>query len=296
MPKTGEIKARMNSIQQIEKVTNAMKVVSASKLKRARNQLNEVEPFFSEIENVLVEILSHSDTIVNPVFDRRTDKPAEERTTAVVVMTGDKGLSGGYDTNVCKKAVEVIKAQTNGSVEVLICGRMGREFFRKTEYSVDQEFSFPLRDPSLYRARDIGEILLQRFQDGTYDDVYLVYTNMISAISQVPKTLKLLPLSLSDLKERLGITEKLPEDDMMKFEPSAEVVFDVMVKKYMTWVTYNCLVEAFTSEQSARMNAMENATNNADEMLEKLNLDYNRARQAAITQEISEIVGGASSL
>ena len=296
MPKTGEIKARMNSIQQIQKVTNAMKVVSASKLKRARDQLDVVSPFFDDIETVLVEILSHSAEINNPVFDKRTDKSPEEKTTAILVMTGDKGLSGGYDSNVCKEVEKLIKEQSNGNVEVLICGRMGREYFRKTEHKVDEDYIYPLREPTLVRAREMGEILLERFTNGQYDDVYVVYTRMKTALSLVPTAMKLLPLDINEFRNRLGIDEMKPIDEMMKFEPSADAVFDVIIKKYMTWVTYNCLVQAYTSEQSARMTAMESATDNAEEMLEKMNLDYNRARQAAITQEITEIVGGASAL
>ncbi len=296
MPKTGEIKARMNSIQQIQKVTNAMKVVSASKLKRARDQLTDVAPFFDDIETVLVEVLSHSAEIDNPVFDKRTDKAPEEKTSAILVMTGDKGLSGGYDSNVCKAVEQLIKEQPNGNVEVLICGRMGREYFRKTSHKVDQDFIYPLREPTLIRAREMGEILLDRFTKETYDDVYIVYTKMKSALSLEPTVMKMLPLDLNEFRNRLGITEMKPADDMMKFEPSADAVFDVIIKKYMTWVGYNCLVQAYTSEQSARMTAMESATDNAEEMLEKMNLDYNRARQAAITQEITEIIGGASAL
>ncbi len=296
MPKTGEIKARMNSIQQIQKVTKAMKVVSASKLKRARDQLNEVSPFFDDIETVLVDILSHSAEIDNPVFDKRLDKAPEEKTSAILVMTGDKGLSGGYDSNVCKAVEQLIKEQPNGNVEVLICGRMGREFFRKTTHKVDQDFIYPLREPTLVRAREMGQILLDRFKNEQYDDVYIVYTKMKSALSLEPTVMKMLPLDLNEFRARLGITEMKPADEMMLFEPSANAVFDVIIKKYMTWVNYNCLVQAYTSEQSARMTAMESATDNAEEMLEKMNLDYNRARQAAITQEITEIIGGASAL
>lgn len=296
MPKTGEIKARINSIAQIQKVTKAMKVVSASKLKRARDQLSEVTPFFDDIEEVLVEILSHSAEIENPVFDKRKDKDPADKTSCILVMTGDKGLSGGYDSNVCKRVEQLVKEQPNGNVEILIVGRMGREFFRKTVYKVDEDFIYPLREPTLIRAREIGDTLLKRFTDEDYDDVYIVYTKMKSALSLEPTVMKMLPLDINDFRERLGITEMKPADDMMKFEPSAAAVFDVIIKKYMTWVGYNCLVQAYTSEQSARMTAMESATDNAEEMLDKLNLDYNRARQAAITQEITEIVGGASAL
>ena len=296
MPKTGEIKQRMNSIQEIQKVTNAMKVVSASKLKRAKNQLNEAAPFFYDIETVLTDILSHSSSITNETFDKRPMKAPEERTTGILVMTGDKGLSGGYDINVNKKVEELIASQTNQNVEVLIVGRMGREYFRKTDYPVDEDFIYPLRNPTVFRAREIGETLLDRFLTERYDDVYLVYTKMKTSISLEPTVLKLMPLDLDDMREQLNISTSIRRDDMLNYEPSPAEVFKTVSKKYMTWVVFTCLVEAFTSEQSARMTAMETASDNAEEMLGKLSLDFNRARQAAITQEITEIVGGASSV
>lgn len=298
MPSTGEIKQRIQSIEEIQKVTNAMRVVSASKLKRAKAQHEETEHFFYDIETIMVDILTHSAEIKNHNFDERPHKQGKNRTVAILVLTGDKGLSGGYDINVCKRAEDLIRREQDHTVQILIAGRMGHEFFRKSEFSdlVDQEFIFPVRNPTVYRAREIGEIIRNRFDSEQYDDVYIVYTKMKSSLVQVPTGLKLLPLNMDDLKESLGITAQIRTDSMLHYEPSPHEVFKVLIRKYLNWIIYTCFVEAFTSEQSARMNAMQTASDNAEEMLDKLNLDFNRARQAAITQEISEIVGGAASL
>ncbi len=299
MPGTGEIKARIQSIQEIQKVTNAMKVVSASKLKRAKAQHNKTASFFYDIETVLVDILGHSAEVRSSYFNQHLAEERKEgkRNVAILVLTGDKGLSGGYDINV-KKQVEKLLAELGDDVntEILVAGRMGREHLKKLGPKINEDFVYPVQNPTVYRAREIGEFIRKKFDEKEYDDVYVVYTLMKSSLLQEPTTLKLLPLDVNELKASLGITDTDPQDDMMKYEPSTDEVFDVVIKKYLNWVIYTCFVEAFTSEQSARMNAMETASDNAEEMLDKLNLSYNRARQAAITQEITEIVGGAASV
>ena len=296
MPSTGEIKQRIQSIQETQKITNAMRIVSASKMKRAKKQQAEAAPFFYDIETVMVDILSHSAEIQNHNFDQRPYKTGKNRNVAVLVMTGDKGLSGGYDINVCKKAEELIAKQGDANVEILIAGRMGQEYFRKTDHKVDEDFIYPVRNPSTTRANEIGKLIRERFDNETYDDVYVVYTQCKSTIAQVPTGLKLLPLTADDLNASLGITYSTTPDSMLNYSPNPHEVFKVLIKKYLNWIIYTCFVEAFTSEQCARMTAMKTASDNAEEMLEKLNLDFNRARQAAITQEITEIVGGAASL
>lgn len=298
MPSTGEIKQRIQSIEEIQKVTNAMRVVSASKLKRAKAQQDDTAHFFYDIETVMIDILTHSEDIQNHNFDQRQHKTGKNRSVGVLVLTGDKGLSGGYDINICKKAEELIRSQEDHQVQILIAGRMGHEYFRKSEFSdlVDEDFIFPVRNPTVYRAREIGEIIRKRFDEELYDDVYVVYTQMKSSISQVPTCLKLLPLNMDDLKDSLGIRDTIQKDSLLNYEPSPHEVFKVLIRKYLNWIIYTCFVEAFTSEQSARMNAMQTASDNAEEMLDKLSLDFNRARQAAITQEITEIVGGAAAL
>jgi F-type H+-transporting ATPase subunit gamma len=285
----------MESIGEIQKVTKAMKLISVSKLRKAKKQLSETQPFFNEVEYMMADILSHSADIVNSNFDKRPDKT--ERTTAILIMTGDKGLSGGYDHNVFKKTEELLEQQKNNNPVLLVAGRMGREYFARKNYRVDEEFEYPVRNPSVHRAREMAQIITDRFRSGKYDDVYIVYTKMESALSLKPDILKLLPLDLEDLKDSMGISgQELHTNSMLNYEPSPHEVFKVLVPKYLTWIVYACLVEAFTSEQTARMNAMDTASSNAEDMLSRLNLYYNRARQAAITQEISEIVGGASAL
>ncbi len=296
MPSTGEIKQRIQSIQETQKITNAMRVVSASKMNRAKKKQSETASFFYDIETVMVNILSHSADVENHYFDQRVHKTGDRRHVAILVLTGDKGLSGGYDINVCKKAEELIAEQGDANVEILIAGRMGQEYFRKTDYNVNPDFVYPVRNPTVYRGREIGEIIQQRFNDEVYDDIYVVYTRCVSTISQVPTVLKLLPLDMDDLKASLGIKDQIVSDSMLNYEPSPHEVFKVLVRKYINWIIYTCFVEAFTSEQCARMTAMKTASDNAEDMLEKLNLDFNRARQAAITQEITEIVGGAAAL
>lgn len=295
MPSSGEIKQRMSSIREIEKVTNAMKVVSASKLKRARNQLAETEPFFLDVEYVMEDILSHSKAIESHFFYKRLEKPS--RKAAVLVLTGDKGLSGEYDNIICKKAEQLIAGfPENTETVVLIAGRMGREYFRKTNYDVDEDFIYPLRNPTVNRARDIATQFVEKFNSEEYDDIYVVYTHLVNSLKQTATVKKLLPLNLEDLKTELNMGDDIGQDSLMNYEPGPHEVFKVLVSKYLTYVVYGCFVEAFTSEQSARMNAMGTASDNAESVLDKLNLDYNRARQAAITQEISEIVGGAASV
>ena len=299
MPSAGEIKRRINSIREIQKITNAMKVVSASKLKRARGQLDAAAPFFNDVMTVMADILEHSAEIKNHNFDKRTGKSPQNRTAAIIVMTGDKGLSGGFDINVYKKVEEFIERQQDGHIVLKIVGRMGREHYSKLSsdrITLDEEFVYPLRDPSLYRAQRIADEISMKFADETYDDIYVVYTKMVSSVRLVPKVLKLLPMDLNDLRESLDNKVEVPPDSNLVYEPSPHEVFKVLARKYLTWIIYAVLVESFTSEQSARMSAMESATDNADEILQRLSMDYNRARQAAITQEISEIVGGAQAL
>lgn len=288
-----EIKLRMKSVSEMGKITKAMKLISVSKLKKARQQLEKTEPYFKKVETTMIDILSHSAGITNCYFDSREDKP--ERKTGILVITGDKGLAGGYNHNIFKMTEQLMDRVENPVL--LIAGHMGREYFSKRNCVVDESFDYPVQNPSVYRAKEIGDIILEKFKKGELDKVYIVYTQMISSINLKPQLLKLLPLNLDDLKENIGITDtEIKVDSLINYEPSPNAVFDVLIPKYLKGIIYGTFVEAFTSEQSARMTAMDNASSNASDMLQSLNLRYNRARQAAITQEISEIVGGASAL
>jgi F-type H+-transporting ATPase subunit gamma len=289
-----EIKNRIKSIKETRQITKAMKLISAAKLKKARQMLELTLPFFDKVKVTIADILMHSGNIDNIFFDVRNEK--EGRKKCFLIFAGDKGLAGGYNHNIIKLSESRIRE--NPDSLLLVAGHMGRNYFSRKKYNVSEEFDFPVQNPNVYRAREIAEQVLELFRNGEADEVYMVYTKMISAIKLEPVLMKLLPLEIGALKEDLHITGEVAEtiDESLSYEPSPKAVFDVLIPKYVKGIVYGALVEAFTSEQSARMTAMDNATTNADDMLQRLNLYYNRARQAAITQEISEIVGGAQAL
>lgn len=288
-----EIKLRIKSIRETRQITKAMKLISAAKLKKARKQLEQALPYFDKVKDTIADILVHSGHLDNPFFDTRNGK-ADKR-TGFVILTGDKGLAGGYNHNILKLAENMIKDAPNPLL--FVAGHMGNNYFSRKNCHMFEDFDYPVQNPTVYRAREIAEIVLDLFGKGELDEVYIIYTFMASTIKLVPQAMKLLPLDLKALREDLGITDNdVKIDDMFNYEPSPRAVFDVLIPKYVKGIVYGALVEAFTSEQSARMSAMDNATSNADDMLQSLNLYYNRARQAAITQEISEIVGGAAAL
>lgn len=289
-----EIKNRIKSINQTRQITKAMKLISAAKLKKARRQLEQTLPFFEKVKLTIADILVHSGNIDNIFFDIRNQKEGTKK--GYVVFAGDGTLSGGYNSNIIKLAESNLK-QNPGSL-AFVAGHVGRGILQRKKYKVSEDFDYAVQNPNIYRAREISEVVLEMFSKGELDEVYLIYTKMVSSIRLEPQIMKLLPLEIGALKADLGINEDKAEviDEALSYEPSPKAVFDVLIPKYIKGIVYGALVEAFASEQSARMTAMDNATSNADEMLQKLNLFYNRARQAAITQEISEIVGGAAAL
>lgn len=289
-----EIKTRIKSIKETRQITKAMKLISAAKLKKARQQLEQALPFFDRVKTVIADILAHSGNIESSFFDVRNEK--DGRRKGYIVITGDKGLAGGYNNNIIKLTEQHVKEDPEALL--FVAGHIGRNYFIRNRYHVDENFDYGVQNPTIYRAREITEKVLELFSRGELDEVYVIYTHMLSSIKLEPRVIKLLPLELDALKAELKVPQEIPDtiDEALSYEPSPKAVFDVLIPKYVKGIVYGTFVEAFTSEQSARMSAMDNATANADEMLQKLNLYYNRARQAAITQEISEIVGGAAAL
>ncbi len=289
-----EIKLRIKSIKETRQITKAMNLISAAKLKKARQQLEQTLPFFEKVKETIADILMHSANVESVFFDSNQEKKDNKK--AYLVLTGDKSLAGGYNHNIIKFAESYIEDKETSLL--LVAGVMGRSHFTRAKYNVDPNFDYAVQNPSTYRAREIAETLLDLYKKGEVNEVHLVYTLMESSVSLIPRSMKLLPLNLEVLKQEVKNLEHVDgtPDENIIYEPSPQAVLDVLIPKYIKGIVYGALVEAFTSEQSARMTAMDNATSNADEMLQKLNLFYNRARQAAITQEISEIVGGAEAL
>jgi len=286
-----EIKQRIKGIKDTRQITKAMKLISAAKLKKARTQLEQTRPFYNKVRETITDVLSHSGNVVSPYFDLRQEKVIRKK--AYLIISGDKTLAGGYNHNLLKYAEE----QLNGDkdAQVFIAGLIGRNHFIKGKYNVNKDFYYPVQNVTVYRAREIAESLLELFKKGEADEIDLIFTKMKSSITLEPMKIKLLPLDYEEMKKETS-SNKRELDENIIYEPSPEDVLEVLISKYIKGIIYGAMVESFTSEQSARMTAMDNATANADEMLQKLNLYYNRARQAIITQEITEIVSGAEAL
>ncbi len=295
-----EIRERISSIQQILKITNAMYLMSSSKLKKARSALEATEPYFYKLQETIESVLEHTPHTAQMYFDRRTDIPDDKRKKGYIVITADKGLCGSYNHNILRFADQKLdEAADIDNCYLFVMGQVGRMYFQRRMKSgkqayVDGEFLYTTQNPTLYRAREIAELVLDKFEKHELDEVYLLYTDMVNSNLQEPRTLQLLPFSRRHLgKAADGTLKKLPK---ASFVPSPEKVMDYLIPQYAKGIIYGAMVEAFCCEQQSRMTAMDAATNSAKDMIKELSLLYNRARQAAITQEITEVVSGANSL
>lgn len=288
-----EIRGRMRSIQQTLKITNAMYLISSAKVKKARKQLQEVEPYFDRLAKTILDIFRHSPQLQHRYIEGH-HKPKEERKTGFVVITGDKGLAGAYNHNVLKLAESYLARKQDSTL--FLIGQMGRHYFEKKNISIDAEFMYTVQDPTLDRAQDICDTLVDLYERGALDEIYLVFTHSYSAMRMEPEIIKLLPLDRAMLSARRGLSEADQYRDVVRYEPSPEAVLDVLVPGVIRGYIFAALVESFCSEQSSRMSAMDSASESARDMLKTLSLEFNRARQGAITQEITEIAGGAEAL
>ena len=281
-----EIKTRMNSIEDTLKSTNAIYLISSSKLKKARKQLDATTPYFEMIQASLLDITVHTPDL-NHIFlsGRKKEHPKK----GYLVMTADRGLAGAYNHNVLKMAEEEI----DDDAKLFIIGYMGRNYFgRKNAARMDEDFFYTTQDPTIYRARRIAEKLIEEYVSGELDEVYVIYTKMISSMASEPRMIRVLPLN----PDEYGIAGKGKRTHMTEFQPSVKAVLDRLAPNYIKGLIYGAMVESFSSELNARMMAMEGASKSAREMIKSLGLMYNRARQAAITQEITEVCAGAKSL
>ncbi len=288
-----EIRGRMRSIQQTLKITNAMYLISSAKVKKARKQLQEVEPYFDRLAKTILDIFRHSPQLQHRYIEGH-HKPKEERKTGFVVITGDKGLAGAYNHNVLKLAESYLARKQDSTL--FLIGQMGRHYFKKKNIPIDAEFMYTAQDPTLDRAQDICDTLVDLYERGALDEIYLVFTHSYSAMRMEPEIIKLLPLDRAMLSARRGLSEADQYRDVVRYEPSPEAVLDVLVPGVIRGYIFAALVESFCSEQSSRMSAMDSASESARDMLKTLSLEFNRARQGAITQEITEIAGGAEAL
>ena len=288
MANAREIKLRIKGINETKKITKAMKLISASKLKKAKQMHEATMPFFRRVQDIMTDILAHLPDIESVYFRKAEDKP--DKKSGYIVVASDKGLNGGYNHNIIKLANNVIKKENS---IVFPVGNVVVNQMIKEGYNTITDFGYSGEINDIAVAQSVADHLIDLFKAGEIDELYLIFTEMESAISLKPRIMKLLPLEKTDV-----INPEKEIDKFMKLslEPTPEEVFDVLASKFVKGILYSGFIEAYVSEHSARMNAMDNATSNAEKIVNKLTLNYNRARQAAITQEISEIVGGAASV
>lgn len=283
-----EIRTHIKSVEQTLKITNAMFLISSSNLQKARKQLTDVEPYFQKIGTTISDILHHSPEINHVFFDKRTHIPPEKRKIGYIVITGDKGLAGAYNHNILKLAEEKLRQSPNTSLFVV--GQVGRSYFLEHDIPIDVEFLYTAQNPNVGRARDMAETMLELFRREQLDEVYVIFTRMVNSFQMEPTIHKLLPLD-PDAFPQEEETSSYNRD--VAYVPSVKTVMDRLVPGYVKGDLFGALVQSYCSEQNARMTAMKSSSDNARAMLQTLNLSYNRARQTAITQEITEVVGGA---
>ena len=288
MANTREIQKRMKSIQDTMKITNAMYMISSTKMRKAKQDLlSDTEPYFYSLQMAVARFLRHIPDTKSRYFDRKEEIPDEEKKRGYIVITADKGLAGAYNHNVIKMAHELLAQGKNNSLFVV--GELGRQYFAKEGLAVDKEFQYTVQNPSLHRARVITDSVMKLYDEGELDEIYIIYTKMENAFQMNPEMIQLLPLKKEDYN-------RVPVDiyqEEMSVESSMETILEHIVPNCVTGLIYGCLVESFASEHNSRMMAMQAATDSAKEMLATLSIEYNRVRQSAITQQITEVIGGA---
>lgn len=277
------IKRRKGSIQSTQQITKAMKLVSTVKLQRAKGRAEKSKSYFECMYATVKSVLAKSGNIEHPYL-----KSGSSKKKAVIVITSNRGLAGGYNSN-------VIKLITKGDfhkedVVVYAIGSKGRDYLSRHGYQIGGDYSDVIEEPIYADAMRISDDLLKAFAEGEIGEIYLAYTAFKNTVSHIPTLLKLLPVDTD------GIEDVDDDKALMNFEQDEEEALNMLIPKYITSLIYGGMVEAVASENGARMQAMDSATSNAEEMIEKLSLQYNRARQGSITQELTEIIAGAEAI
>ncbi len=298
MANAREILNRIKSIQDTMKITKAMYMVSSMKVQKAKKNLENTLPYFQNLQEQMKDILIHFPEMSHLYFDNRFEDEQETvKRRLYVVITGDKGMAGAYNLNVIKEAK--CRFDTAADYRIYAVGETGRHAFLADRRPVDTEFRMSSNNPTVYRARVMAEMLLQQYKDERVDEIYVIYTKMRNSMMSDVKAEQLLPFRTTEflheeLLKREGREAVIKEDmSFMEISPSPEEVLETLVRNTITGFLYGALVESLAAEESARMFSMQTATDNANAMLAELSKQFNQIRQAAITQEITEVVSGA---
>ena len=288
MASTSEIRRRIGSVRQTQKITHAMYLISQAKLRKAKQELDNTRPYFQALQTEIGRVFNADSTI-----ESRYLIPADPNAKplpgvpACLLITADKGLAGAYNQNVIRQGQQLMAEHPGTALYVV--GEYGRRWFAQRGVPVEKSFLYTAQNPTLDRARHIAELLLDRFDAGEINSVWIIYTDMKNGLEATVHQAQVMPLH----RERFhAATAATAGDAVYEFVPSAKAVLDNAARSCLTGYIYSALVDSFCSEQSARMTAMNAADQNAEELLKDLSVQYNRARQAAITQEITEVSAG----
>ena len=284
-----EIKHRITSVRDTKKITNAMYLIASTKVRKAKSDLEKTRPYFSAMQKEIGDMFRADENADSVYFyPRGAEGTLRKGACGILVVTADKGLAGAYNQNVLKKAQSLVG--THPGNRLFVVGEYGRQYFTSRGVPFERDFDYTAQNPTLHRAREICDILLDRYTAGELNEIFVVYTDFGGGRSEHVYVTRLLPLSRGEFGASDG------KHVQFEYEPSVSVVLDNVIHSYVSGFVYSALVDSYCCEQNARMVAMLGADNNAEEILAELSLEYNRVRQAAITQEITEVTSGAKSM
>ena len=288
MPSAREIRVRMNSIQQTRKITNAMYLISSAKLRKAKQEWDQTRPYFQALKAEVKRIFRTSGHVQSRYLYPDEGELPPNGTYGFLVITADKGLAGAHNQNVLKEAHRLL--QEHPQTKLFVVGEYGRQYFQRHQVPIERSFLYTAQNPTMQRAREITAELLDRFDKGELQKIFVIYTDMKNSLTENVSVTRILPFHRSAFT---APTDEKRISEPFEFFPSVTQVLENIVPSYVSGFIYSALIDSFCSEQSARMNAMNSANENAEKMLGELALAYNRIRQAAITQEITEVSAGA---
>lgn len=289
MPSLQSLRRKIASVKNTQKITKAMKMVAAAKLKRAQDRILSSRPYAHKMREVLANLSRRVNRSAHPLLQKRTGNKIE-----ILVITSDRGLCGGFNTNIVRKAVETLREHEGRGhkVTVSLVGRKSRDFFRRRNWALRQQWTEVFDKLSFEHALDIGQDLTDHFVKGTFDELYVIYNEFKSAIQQRVIVERLFPIEALETDGTAAATL----GGSYEYEPDEEELLTALLPKHFQIQAYRILLESSAAEQGARMAAMDGATRNAGELIKKVTLFYNKTRQTAITKELMDIVGGAEAL
>lgn len=291
MAGTKEIKDHIDSVQETKKITSAMYLIASTKLRRARQELDNTRPYFEALRREIKRIFRTvgGEVVDSPYFYPLEGEAPLDKPNACLVITADKGLAGAYNQNAIKEALKLL--DTHPDTKLYVVGEYGRRFFASHGIPIEHSFLYTAQNPTMARAREISALLLDGFENDRLDKIYVVYTDMGNGMDFQARCTRVLPFHRTHFADSARIEP--PVTTPVEFLPSVQAVLDSMMPSYVSGFIYSALIDSFCCEQQARMTAMDSANQNAEKLLGELSVEFNRVRQSAITQEITEVSAGA---